>query len=74
MEGHWNQKIMIIAIILVIIGAINWGVIGVFSVNPVGWLNQKTFKSVAFERIIYALVGLAGLYVLFNIKTIYNAF
>lgn len=44
---------------LVIIGAINWGLIGFFDINLVGILfGSKTMLS----RIIYAIVGIAGLY------------
>lgn len=48
-----------IALILVIIGAVNWGLIGFFQFDLVAALfGQMTTLS----RIIYALVGLAGLY------------
>lgn len=47
---------------LVIIGAINWGCIGFFGLDVVGALfgGQGSFVS----RVIYALVGLAGLWAL----------
>lgn len=46
---------------LVIIGAINWGLIGFFRFDLVAFLfGDMTWLS----RIIYALVGLAGLYLL----------
>ncbi|MBE6065883.1 DUF378 domain-containing protein [Clostridium cochlearium] len=47
------------ALILVIIGAINWGLIGLFSFDLVATLfgNMTTFT-----RIVYILVGIAGLY------------
>ena len=48
-----------IAFILVLIGAINWGLIGFFSFDLVAALfgDMSTFS-----RIVYGLVGLAGLY------------
>ncbi|MCT8977977.1 DUF378 domain-containing protein [Clostridium sp. CX1] len=50
-----------IALILVVIGAINWGLIGFFNFN----LVDSIFGTMsAFSRIIYALVGIAGLYAL----------
>lgn len=49
----------IIALILVIIGAINWGLIGFFGFDLVAMLFG-TMSS--FTRVIYALVGIAGLY------------
>lgn len=47
---------------LVIIGAINWGSIGIFGLDIVGALfgGQGAFIS----RVIYAIVGLAGLWAL----------
>ncbi len=48
-----------IALILVIIGAINWGLIGFFNFNLVDTL----FGAMSIiSRIIYALVGVAGLW------------
>ena len=46
---------------LVIIGAVNWGLIGFFNLNLVALL----FGSMSWlSRIIYGLVGLCGLYLL----------
>ena len=50
----------IIALILVIIGAVNWGLIGFFQYDLVAAIFGG--GSSAFSRIIFALVGLAGLY------------
>ncbi|WP_251861236.1 DUF378 domain-containing protein [Clostridium sp. Marseille-Q2269] len=49
----------IIALILVVIGAINWGLIGFFSFDLVAALFGTMS---AFSRVVYALVGIAGLY------------
>ena len=50
-----------ILLTLVIIGAINWGLIGFFDFNLVsGIFGDAT----AFTRVIYALVGLSGLYMI----------
>ena len=48
-----------IALILVIIGAINWGLIGIFNFNLV-----DTIFGVAsvISKIIYILVGISGLW------------
>ncbi|MDO4321579.1 MAG: DUF378 domain-containing protein [Lachnospiraceae bacterium] len=49
------------ALTLVIIGAVNWGLIGFFKLDLVNLLfGNMTWIS----RIIYALVGLSGLYLL----------
>lgn len=48
-----------IVLTLVIIGAINWGLIGFFNFNLVDTL----FGSVSWlTRVIYAVVGVAGIY------------
>lgn len=49
------------ALTLVIIGAINWGLVGFFRLNLVTLLfGEMTLIS----RIVYAIVGLSGLYLL----------
>lgn len=49
------------ALTIVIVGAINWGLIGLFNFNLVAFL----FGSMTLiSRIIYALVGLCGLYLI----------
>jgi uncharacterized membrane protein YuzA (DUF378 family) len=51
----------VIALLLVVIGAINWGLIGFFQFN----LVDSLFGTMsAFSRVVYALVGIAGLYAL----------
>lgn len=48
-----------IALILIIIGAINWGLIGLFKFNLVELLfGDMTLLS----RIVYSLVGITGLW------------
>lgn len=48
-----------VALTIAIIGAINWGLIGFFNFNLVAFLfGDMTLLA----RIIYALVGLCGLY------------
>ena len=49
-----------IALILTIIGALNWGAIGLFRFDAVAWLFGGQAGIVS--RIIYVLVGLAGLW------------
>ena len=49
-----------LALILTIIGAINWGSIGFFRFDIVAWLFGGQGNMVS--RIIFALVGLAGLW------------
>lgn len=49
-----------ISLILVVIGALNWGSIGLFKFDPVSWICGGQGSIVA--RIIYTLVALAGLW------------
>ncbi len=51
-----------VALTLVIIGAVNWGLIGFFQFDLVATLFGG--MSSWISRIVYALVGLAGLYCL----------
>ncbi len=49
-----------IALILVIIGALNWGAVGLFGVDLVAFICGG--QMAALSRIIYAIVGIAGLW------------
>ena len=49
-----------IALILSIIGSINWGLVGLFQFDLVAWIFGG--QSSVMSRIIYAVVGLAGLW------------
>ena len=50
-----------LALSIVIIGAVNWGLIGLFGFNLVAAL----FGSMSLiSRVVYGLVGLSGLYLL----------
>lgn len=48
-----------IALVLVIIGAINWGLIGLFKFDLVAFIFGG--QTSALSRVVYTLVGLAGL-------------
>ncbi|WP_207706931.1 DUF378 domain-containing protein [Alkalibaculum sporogenes] len=48
------------ALLLVIIGAINWGLIGFFQFDLVAAVFGG--QSAMLSRIIYAIIGIAGLY------------
>lgn len=49
-----------IALIISIIGCLNWGLIGLFQFDLVAWLFGS--QSALLARLVYALVGLAGLW------------
>ena len=48
-----------IALVLIIIGAINWGLVGIFKFNLVDTIFGELS---VITRIIYALVGISGLW------------
>lgn len=48
------------ALIISIIGSINWGLIGLFQFDLVSWIFGG--QDALVSRIIYAIVGLAGLW------------
>ena len=51
-----------IAFILLIIGGINWGLVGIFSFD----LVAKIFGALTIiSRVIYTLVGVSAIYLLF---------
>ncbi len=49
-----------IALIISIIGALNWGSIGIFGFDIVAWIGGGSDSLVS--RIIYTVVGLAGIW------------
>ena len=49
-----------IALILTIVGALNWGSIGLFKFDIVAWLFGG--QTALLSRIIYTLVALAGVW------------
>jgi hypothetical protein len=57
MKLNWFD---ITALVLVIVGGLNWGLMGLFGFN----LVQQLFGAVAMlEKTVYVLVGLAAVYV-----------
>ncbi|MCM1284525.1 MAG: DUF378 domain-containing protein [Acetobacter sp.] len=59
-----------IALILAIIGGINWGLIGLFQFDLVAWIFSG--QDSVMSRIIYSIVGLAAIWcisLLFTNKT-----
>lgn len=50
-----------IAWILVIVGAINWGLVGILKVDIVATIFGN---ATTISRVVYTLVGLSGIYLL----------
>ena len=58
----------VIAYVLVIVGAINWGLVGFFGFDLVASIfGEMTFLT----RLIYDLVGISALILLFTYRDIY---
>ena len=49
-----------ISLILVILGAINWGSVGIFQFDIVAWIFGGS--DALLERIIYTVIALAGIW------------
>ncbi|MEL7431894.1 MAG: DUF378 domain-containing protein [Chlamydiota bacterium] len=61
------KNLDVLCYLLVLIGALNWGLIGIFHFNLVDFIFGKTF----IDKIIYALVGISAVYLILghnNIK------
>lgn len=67
-----NCALMMIAKVLVVIGGINWGLVGLGMIlgNPEGWNVVKMIlgSMPVLEEIVYILVGVAGVIMIFDCK------
>ena len=61
------RKIDILALVLLIIGGINWGLWGIFDFNLVDYI----FGKVWIDRVIYFVIGIAAIYVLVAWKSVF---
>jgi uncharacterized protein len=55
----------VLALILVIVGALNWGLVGAFKFN----LVTALFGATALSAIVFVLVGLAGIFLAIRLST-----
>lgn len=51
----WNKVLLCV----MIVGGLNWGLIGLFNLNLVGWIFGGAMS--IWSRIIYVVVGIASL-------------
>ena len=49
-----------IALILAIIGSVNWGLVGIFRFDLVAWIFGG--QAAVLSRVVYTLVGAAGIW------------
>ncbi len=60
------KMLHIVAFLLTVVGALNWGLVGLFNFNLVTTL----FSSVpTVERVVYVLVGLSAVYLVVTHRT-----
>ncbi|HLB52135.1 MAG TPA: DUF378 domain-containing protein [Chlamydiales bacterium] len=58
-----NRVLDLIAVIILIIGGLNWGLIGLFEWNFIG----SVFGYVTtFSRTLYTIIGIAAIYKIIN--------
>ena len=58
-----KRTIDLLAAVLVIVGAINWGLVAIAEFDLVAWVFGLGFGDTnAATRIVYGLVGIAGVY------------
>jgi uncharacterized protein len=57
-----------IALVLVIVGALNWGLVGLFEFDLVAEITGDTFgETNPVSRVVYVLVGAAGVYLALSV-------
>lgn len=59
-KQNGGKRMDTIALILSIIGCLNWGLVGIFRFDLVAWLFGGAGS--LFSRLVYTIVGLAGLW------------
>ncbi len=65
------MKVLDIAVtVLLVVGALNWGLVGFFGFNLVGSIFGE---ATALTRLIYAVVGVCGIYEAVNFTIGYEA-
>ncbi|MBF8262926.1 MAG: hypothetical protein HW387_591 [Parachlamydiales bacterium] len=52
------KKLDLLVVILILIGAINWGLVGLIDFDAISYV----FGAFLIDRVIYILIGLAGVY------------
>lgn len=54
----------VVAFTLVVVGALNWGLVGLMNFN----LVEMLFGATSLTQLVYVLVGVSGLYLAFTHK------
>jgi hypothetical protein len=64
------KAVTVIALVLVIVGALNWGLVGAFKFN----LVQALFGDSILAALVYILVGLSGIVLTIRAATMTSQF
>jgi uncharacterized membrane protein YuzA (DUF378 family) len=65
------KKLDMIAAVLVIVGALNWGLVAIARFDLVATIFGLTFgETNPITRIVYGLVGLSGVYLVVQLRAI----
>ena len=61
----------VVALALVVVGALNWGLVAVASFDLVAWIFGLSFgETNAATRVVYGLVGLSGVWLIARARTL----
>jgi len=63
-----NKKLHTVSFLLVIVGGVNWGLVGLLNFDLVQWLFVDLIAMDVLARAVYILVGLAAVYELISHK------
>lgn len=58
-------NLLLTSIIIIIVSSINLGLVGFFNVDLISSINKITINVDCFNRIFYAITGLAALYIMY---------
>jgi uncharacterized membrane protein YuzA (DUF378 family) len=56
---YWRKKVEMITLLLIVVGGLNWGLVGLFNFNLVSFIAKHTFSWM--ETIVYILVGVSAI-------------
>jgi len=68
------KKLDTLALVLVIIGGLNWGLVAIGRFDLVAWIFGNDFgQTTVASRVVYGLVGLSAVYVAVRLPKLLSA-
>lgn len=58
------KTLHMVAFTLMFVGALNWGLVGLFDFNLVEYLAEDLLRMDALENVLYILVGASAVYIM----------